>query len=83
MRWTRDLFKAMRPFSAEGAYVNYLGGDEGLDGLRAAYGTKLTRLMTLKTKYDSANLFRMNQNIVPPRWLERVHDQTADHELSS
>jgi len=63
--WTRDLFKAMRPFAAEGAYVNYLGGDEGLDGLRAAYGTKLTRLMTLKTKYDSANLFRMNQNIAP------------------
>jgi hypothetical protein len=55
----------MRPFSAEGAYVNYLGGDEGLEGLRAAYGEKLTRLMTLKTKYDGANLFRMNQNIAP------------------
>jgi FAD/FMN-containing dehydrogenase len=63
--WTRDFFKAMRPFSAEGAYVNYLGGDEGIEGLRAAYGTKLARLMALKTKYDPANLFRMNQNIVP------------------
>jgi FAD/FMN-containing dehydrogenase len=65
VRWTRELFTAMRPFSAEGAYVNYLGGDEGLEGLRAAYGEKLTRLMTLKTKYDGANLFRMNQNIAP------------------
>ncbi len=63
--WTRDFFKAMRPFAAEGAYVNYLGGDEGFEGLRAAYGAKLARLMTLKTKYDSNNLFRMNQNIVP------------------
>ena len=26
---------------------------------------ELARLMTLKTKYDSNNLFRMNQNIVP------------------
>jgi FAD/FMN-containing dehydrogenase len=63
--WTRQFFTAMRPFSAEGAYVNYLGGDEGLDGLRAAYGTKLARLMTLKTKYDPTNLFQMNQNIAP------------------
>ena len=55
----------MHPFAAEGAYVNYLGGDEGLDGLRAAYGTKLTRPMALKTKYDATNLFRMNQNIAP------------------
>jgi FAD/FMN-containing dehydrogenase len=65
VKWTRDFFTAMRPFSAEGAYVNYLGGDEGLDGLRAAYGTKLNRLMALKTKYDATNLFRMNQNIAP------------------
>ena len=64
--WTREFFTAMRPFSAEGAYVNYLGGDEGLDGLRAAYGQKLGRLMALKTKYDPTNLFRMNQNIAPP-----------------
>src|SRR4030095_16153754 len=35
--WTRDFFAAMRPFSAPGAYVNYLGGDEGADGLKAAY----------------------------------------------
>jgi FAD/FMN-containing dehydrogenase len=63
--WTRELFKAMRPFAAEGAYVNYLGGDEGVDGVRAAYGTKLTRLTMLKSKYDPTNLFRMNQNIAP------------------
>ncbi|HJQ63566.1 MAG TPA: BBE domain-containing protein, partial [Burkholderiales bacterium] len=46
-------------------YVNYLGGDEGIDGLKAAYGAKLERLAQIKAKYDPANLFRMNQNIAP------------------
>jgi FAD/FMN-containing dehydrogenase len=63
--WTRDLFDAMRPFAAPGAYVNYLGGDEGADGLKAAYGAKLARLAALKAKFDPANLFRMNLNIAP------------------
>jgi FAD/FMN-containing dehydrogenase len=62
--WTRELFEALRPFRAPGAYVNYLGGDEGADGLKAAYGAKLGRLAALKAKYDPTNLFRMNQNIV-------------------
>ena len=63
--WTREFFDAMRPFAARGAYVNYLGGDEGVAGLEAAYGAKLARLSTLKTKFDPTNLFRMNQNIAP------------------
>ena len=63
--WTRDLFAAMRPFAAPGAYVNYLGGDEGKEGLEAAYGEKLARLAALKAKYDPENLLRMNQNIAP------------------
>jgi hypothetical protein len=63
--WTRGFFNSMRPFLAPGAYVNYLGGDEGADGLKAAYGAKLARLATLKTKFDPTNLFRMNLNIAP------------------
>jgi FAD/FMN-containing dehydrogenase len=63
--WTRALFDAMRPFAAKGAYVNYLGGDEGVDGLEAAYGPKLARLAAVKAKFDPTNLFRMNQNIAP------------------
>jgi hypothetical protein len=54
-----------RPFAAQGAYVNYLGGDEGVDGLKAAYGAKLAWLAALKAKFDPTNLFRMNQNIAP------------------
>jgi FAD/FMN-containing dehydrogenase len=68
--WTRDLFDAMRPFAAQGAYVNYLGGDEGADGLKAAYGAKLARLAALKAKFDATNLFRMNQNIAPAPVVE-------------
>ena len=63
--WTRDFFNAMRPFAAPGVYVNYLGADEGADGIKAAYGTKLVRLAALKSKFDPQNLFRMNQNIAP------------------
>ena len=63
--WTRAFFDAMRPFAAPGAYVNYLGADEGADGIKAAYGAKLVRLAALKAKFDPQNLFRMNQNIAP------------------
>lgn len=65
IKWTRDLFQAMRPFMADASYVNYLGGDEGADGLRAAYGAKFERLSLLKLKYDPHNVFRMNQNVRP------------------
>lgn len=63
--WTRDLFDAIGPYTAAGAYVNYLGGDEGAGGLEAAYGSKLSRLAELKAKFDPANVFRVNQNIAP------------------
>jgi FAD/FMN-containing dehydrogenase len=65
--WTRELFEAMRPFRAAGVYVNYLGGDEGTEGLEEAYGEKLERLSELKAKFDPTNLFRMNPNIAPPQ----------------
>jgi len=63
--WTRELFAAMGPFLAPAAYVNYLGGDEGVEGLHAAYGVKLARLAALKAKFDPGNMFRLNQNIAP------------------
>ena len=66
VEWTRSLYRALRPFLAEAAYVNYYTGDEGAEGLTAAYGTeKLQRLGMLKAKYDPGNVFRMNQNISP------------------
>jgi FAD/FMN-containing dehydrogenase len=63
--WVRAQWEALRPFSAGGVYVNYLG-DEGDDRVRAAYGAeKYERLRALKTTYDPTNLFRLNQNIKP------------------
>ena len=45
--------------------------DEGIDGVRAAYGDRLGRLTALKDRYDPANLFRMNANIPPAVLAER------------
>jgi FAD/FMN-containing dehydrogenase len=71
--WTREFFDAMRPFAAQSAYVNYLGGDEGVHGLKAAYGAKLARLAALKAKFDPTNFFRMNQNIAPTPLAIHIH----------
>jgi hypothetical protein len=54
----------MRPYESEGAYVNYLDIDEP-DRIRAVYGDKYERLVTLKNQYDPTNFFRLNQNIKP------------------
>jgi FAD/FMN-containing dehydrogenase len=66
--WTRALWAAMEPFTADAVYVNYLGEtrDEGQERIRAAYGTATyDRLAALKREYDPTNFFRMNQNIAP------------------
>ena len=65
IRWARDLWERMQPFSAGGAYINYMG-DEGEDRVRAAYSpAKYARLVGLKNTYDPTNMFRLNQNIKP------------------
>jgi hypothetical protein len=65
IQWTRDLAAAIDPFSTGGVYVNFLG-NEGDSRIRAAYGPeKYHRLSELKKRYDPANFFRLNQNIVP------------------
>ncbi|MDJ1131548.1 FAD-binding oxidoreductase [Streptomyces iconiensis] len=64
--WARELIAALRPFSAGGAYVNYLPRDATPDDVRAAYGVaRFGRLRRAKSGYDPANLFRANQNIPP------------------
>jgi hypothetical protein len=68
VRWAREFWQAMQPYSTGAVYVNYLGqeADEGAERLKAAYGPqKYQRLAALKKKYDPTNLFRLNQNIKP------------------
>lgn len=59
--WTRAFFEEVEPFGA-GAYVNYLGEDEG-DRLAEVYGANYERLLAVKKKWDPDNLFRENHNI--------------------
>jgi FAD/FMN-containing dehydrogenase len=63
--WARETYAAMQPHLASVRYVNYLDADEGEDPAAGAYGPNYKRLRSLKSKYDPANLFRMNQNIKP------------------
>lgn len=62
--WAREYWDALHPFSAGGAYVNFMM-EEGQDRVRATYGDNYERLVEVKTRYDPTNLFRVNQNIKP------------------
>lgn len=64
IRWVRECWDAMRPFTAGRVYVNYLAEEEA-DRVREAYGPNYDRLVALKNKYDPTNFFRLNQNIKP------------------
>ena len=65
IEWTRAAWQDMRRFSTGGTYVNFLTEEESGERIHAAYGVNYERLMTVKTKWDSGNLFRMNKNIPP------------------
>jgi FAD/FMN-containing dehydrogenase len=63
--WARRFFAALGRFR-EGVYVNFLGGDEGPERVREAYGNAVyDRLVEVKTTYDPDNVFHHNQNIRP------------------
>ncbi|MFG1820289.1 FAD-binding oxidoreductase [Kribbella sp. NPDC049174] len=57
----REYAATLAPY-ANGAYLNTLNGDAIS---RAFPPAKLTRLTALKTAYDPANVFHLNQNIRP------------------
>jgi FAD/FMN-containing dehydrogenase len=63
-QWSKNYWQALHPHSAGGAYVNMMM-DEGQERVRAAYRHNYDRLVTVKSKYDPYNLFRVNQNIKP------------------
>jgi FAD binding domain/Berberine and berberine like len=61
--WVRKLFQALRPAMTPGVHVNFMSGDEQ-ERVPEAYREPWGRLMAMKSKYDSSNFFRLNQNIV-------------------
>ena len=64
IEWTRAFWEAMRPFSAGGVYVNFLG-QEGEGRVLEAFGPeKFERLVAVKRTYDPT-FFRINRNIPP------------------
>jgi FAD binding domain/Berberine and berberine like len=62
--WTVGYWEALHPYSAGGAYVNFMM-DEGQDRVKATYGRNYTRLAKAKRTYDPQNVFHVNQNIQP------------------
>jgi hypothetical protein len=62
--WARETWDALHPFSAGGAYVNFMM-EEGVDRIHATYRGSYDRLARVKSIYDPGNLFRVNQNIAP------------------
>jgi hypothetical protein len=64
-KWAKDYWNAMHPFSAGGAYINFMMEDEGQERVKTAYKDNYNKLVSVKNKYDPHNFFRVNQNIVP------------------
>lgn len=63
-QWCKDYFDAVHPYSAGGAYVNFMM-EEGQERVKASFRDNYERLATVKKKYDPTNFFRVNQNIRP------------------
>ena len=62
--WTIAYWTALHPYSAGGAYVNFMM-DEGQERVQATYRDNYDRLLDVKSRYDPTNLFHVNQNIKP------------------
>jgi hypothetical protein len=60
--WVRGLFKELRPAMKPGVYVNFMSVDEQ-DRVPEAYQERWDRMVAVKSHYDPANFFRLNQNI--------------------
>jgi FAD/FMN-containing dehydrogenase len=62
--WCKHYFDAVHPYSAGGAYVNFMM-EEGQDRVKASFRDNYARLAAIKKRYDPSNFFRVNQNIRP------------------
>ena len=62
-QWVAEYGAALHPW-ARRAYVNYLAPSSA-ERIRDVYGVNYPRLARIKARFDPANLFRSNQNILP------------------
>ncbi|XHM65694.1 alpha/beta fold hydrolase [Streptomyces nigra] len=63
-----EVVDGLAPWTADRSMVNFLSADEARDeeGVRAAFGPeRYRRLAEVKRRYDPANLFRFQHNILP------------------
>jgi hypothetical protein len=64
IKWVRDYYEALLPYSEGTGYVNFMSGDDQ-DRVGDNYGDNYERLVAIKSRRDPTNLFRLNQNITP------------------
>ena len=60
LAWIKSAWAKLEP-NTYGFYVNEFNEDAGR--MKATYGDNYDRMVALKTKYDPANLFRLNANV--------------------
>jgi FAD/FMN-containing dehydrogenase len=65
VNWARQYWEDVHPYSAGGAYVNFMMEEEGQERVKASYRDNYERLAAIKRTYDPTNFFRVNQNIKP------------------
>src|SRR5436853_7919084 len=54
--WTKSYYDAWHPYSAGGAYVNFLMGDEGEDRVKKTNRGNYERLVAIKHKKNTGNI---------------------------
>ncbi|HSV37950.1 MAG TPA: FAD-binding oxidoreductase [Nocardioidaceae bacterium] len=66
--WVREAWAAVHQYGTGSVYLNFTGVEDEPTtvGVESAFGKNFQRLSDLKAVYDPTNLFRLNNNIVPP-----------------
>ena len=64
IKWLRDYYEAMSPYSEPGGYINFMQDDD-YGRIRDNYRQNYERLVQVKRAYDPGNLFHINQNVAP------------------
>ena len=64
IKWVRDYYQAIAPYSEPGGYINFMSDDDQ-GRVQDNYRGNYKRLVDVKRAYDPDNLFHHNQNIKP------------------